>query len=290
MSEPDVLFTVRNSFFLGSYQNVINEAADIENLSDAGMVEKDYYVYRSYLEMGEYDLVINEIPDSAAMALQAVKLLAKYLVGKTAPDAAVSTIAEWLEDPACSGNATVLLIAGMIYAREENYIDALKCCHTGVTLEMMALSVQIYLLMNRPDQAEKQLKAMSALDDDATITQLATAWVDLALGGGKVQEASYIFQELGDKFSWTVRLHNGLAAAHMKMGNWEEAERELLDAYGKNPKDADTMANLYVVGTQLGKNVTRYLTQLKTSSASHPFVKRLDAAEKAFDAAASAGY
>jgi coatomer protein complex subunit epsilon len=45
---------------------------------------------------------------------------------------------------------------------------------------------------------------MSAVDDDATVTQLAAAWVGVALGGAKVQEASYIYQELGDKFTWTV--------------------------------------------------------------------------------------
>jgi hypothetical protein len=46
---------------------------------------------------------------------------------------------------------------------------------------------------------------MSSIDDDATVTQLAHAWVGVALGGAKVQEASYIYQELGDKFTWTVR-------------------------------------------------------------------------------------
>lgn len=35
-------------------------------------------------------------------------------------------------------------------------------------------------------------------------------------------------QELGDKFAWTVRLHNGLAACQMRMGRWEDAEGELL--------------------------------------------------------------
>lgn len=37
-----------------------------------------------------------------------------------------------------------------------------------------------------------------------------------------------LLQELGDKFAWTVRLHNGLAACQMRMGRWEDAEGELL--------------------------------------------------------------
>lgn len=141
-----------------------------------------------------------------------------------------------------------------------------------------------------------------------------------AQGGAKVQEALYIYQELGDRFNWTVRLHNGAAVAFMKMGSFEEAEKELLEAYDKNPKDPDTLANLYICGLHLSKNVARYLTyvvcmmmrrrrsctydngvvphcipanthrQLKTSASNHPFVKRLDAAEKAYDIAAAAGF
>ncbi len=48
------------------------------------------------------------------------------------------------------------------------------------------------------------MQAMSAADDDSTLTQLATAWVNLYLGGAKVEEAFFIFQELGDKYNWTV--------------------------------------------------------------------------------------
>lgn len=45
----------------------------------------------------------------------------------------------------------------------------------------------------------------------------------------------------------------------MRMGRWEEAEAELLQAFEKNPKDADTLANLAVVSLHLGKNASRYL-------------------------------
>lgn len=44
-----------------------------------------------------------------------------------------------------------------------------------------ALNVQVYLKMHRPEYAEKQLRAMQEIDEDHTLTQLANAWVNLAL-------------------------------------------------------------------------------------------------------------
>ncbi len=74
-----------------------------------------------------------------------------------------------------------------------------------------------------------------------------------AQGGAKVQEATVIFAELGDKFGWSVRLYNGAAACAMRAGEWEDAERLLNDAYAKDPKSADALANLAAVGLHLGK-------------------------------------
>lgn len=50
----------------------------------------------------------------------------------------LATVGEWVADPACAGNAMTLLACGLIYAAEENYVEALKACHTGLSLEMCA--------------------------------------------------------------------------------------------------------------------------------------------------------
>jgi hypothetical protein len=46
----------------------------------------------------------------------------------------------------------------------------------------------------------------------------------------------------------------------MKMGTWDEAERDRLEAISKDAKNADTLANLVAVGLHLGKATARYAT------------------------------
>lgn len=44
-----------------------------------------------------------------------------------------------------------------------------------------ALNVQIFLKMHRSDYAERQLRVMQQIDEDHTLTQLANAWLNLAV-------------------------------------------------------------------------------------------------------------
>lgn len=56
-----------------------------------------------------------------------------------------------------------------------------------------------------------------------------------------------------------TRLLNGAATCNMAMGRWEEAESQLQEAFEKDAKSADTLANLVTVSLHQGKPASRYI-------------------------------
>ncbi|XP_021745368.1 coatomer subunit epsilon-2-like [Chenopodium quinoa] len=284
MAAPDLLFSLRNNFYLGAYQSAINNS-DIPNLSPEDAIERDCFVYRSYIALGSHQLVINEIDSSAATPLQAVKLLAFYLSSPDNKESAISSLKEWLADSAVGNMPTLRLVAGIIFMHEQDYSEALKHTHAGGTMELHGLNVQIYIKMHRSEHADKQLKIMQQVDEDHTLTQLANAWLNLAVGGSKIQEAYLIFQDFSEKYSMTGLILNGKAVCCMHMGNFDEAESLLLEALNKDAKDAETLSNLVVCCLHLSKPTTRYLSQLKVTHPEHMFVKCLSDAEDSFERA-----
>jgi len=287
MADTDILFDVRNNFLLGNYQGCINEANNVNPRSDRDRVERDTYVYRSYIAQGNYQIVLDEVESAAHPSLQAVKLLATYLSSESNKEIAMVTVKEWMGDGESANNPHLQLVAGTIYLHEQLYEDAMRVLHQSSSLEGSALMIQTYLKIDRLDLAEKELLNMRKQDEDATATQLATAWI-YTLGGDKVQDGFYIFKELADKYGATSTLLNGLAVCSLHMKKFEQAEQFLMDAIEKNSKDAETLTNIITCYLQLKKapeQVNRYINQLKTGSPHHAWVVGLKNAEESFDRA-----
>ncbi|RDX64201.1 Coatomer subunit epsilon-1 [Mucuna pruriens] len=278
MATPDHLFNLRNNFYLGAYQAAIN-SSNVTNLSQDDAVERDSLVHRCYIALGQLQFVISEIHESAPTPLQAVKLLALYFSSPDNKESAISSLKEWLADPAIGTNATLRLVAGLVFLHENDFNEALKHTNAGGTMELHALNVQIFIKMHRSDYAERQLRIMQQIDEDHTLTQLANAWLDLSVGGSKIQEAHLIFQDLSERYQSTSLLLNGKAVCCMHMGNFDEAET-LLDA-----RDPETLANLVVCCLHLGKPSNKSFSQLKLSHPDHVLVKRVSSAEESFDRA-----
>jgi len=291
MGDRDLLYALRNNFHLGAYQAAIGEANDLQHddLGERENVERDIFMYRAYIEMGKPEEALSGINDDAPLALQAVKGLARLRTDPDAKEEVVASIAEWLSDPAYSSNLMLSELAGEVFCAAEKYEDALKCCSSGGSLELLAIGVHVALKMERADLAKRLADAMSAKDDDAPLTQLAAAWVSVALGGDHVQEAQYIYQELGDRFNWTPKLLNGSACTLMIMGAFPEAEKQLMEALAKDANDGDTLANLAVCNLHLGRApaAAKYLAQLKAQGPTHPVIAKLGSLEDKFQHAAA---
>ncbi|GFZ06103.1 coatomer epsilon subunit [Actinidia rufa] len=234
MAAPDLLFGLRNNFYLGAYQAAINNS-NIPNLSSRRRRSKET---PSFTDPTSLSLVINEIDSSAATPLQAVKIarivslesrkqgmvkicrrsdfMADFHPSKEdstlLQETMISSLHEWLADPAIGNNPILRLIAGIIFMHEQDYNEALKHTNVGGTMDLHALNVQIFLKMHRSDYAEKQLRIMQQIDEDHTLTQLANAWLNLAV----------------------------------------------------DAKDPETLANLVVCSLHLGKSSSRYLKSQAT--------------------------
>ena len=227
-TDPDELYTSRNLFWLGSFQQAINEGGRLNRLSDELKIERDEFVYRSYVGQGQYALVISEVDDDAPVNLRAVKLLAEYLENPAGTrDGVVETLGTWLTEKETRENSTVQLVAAIIYQREDLQKEAFTALKKQSTMEQTALWAQMCLQINRCDLAEQSFKKLESVDEDATLTQLVGAWINLHKGGDNTKEAAYTYEELIDKFGSSLTLLNGLAVAKMHQKDYDEAQKRL---------------------------------------------------------------
>ncbi|XP_046854131.1 coatomer subunit epsilon-like [Xenia sp. Carnegie-2017] len=267
-----------------NFQKCINEAQKTQPLSQDLRTEKDVFMFRAYCAQGKYGVVLDEISRSSPKELQPIRTLAEYLQNSSRRETIVNTVDQKLK----SGDVDdyYLLMAAIIYSHEQNYESALRCLHASEALESSALTIQLYLSMDRIDLAKKELKRMQEIDEDASLSQLAQAWFNIAVGGEKIQDAYYIFQEMADKYGSSVVLLNGQAVCYLQMGKYEEAESVLQDALDKDNSNAETLLNLAVLSQHLGKSQevsNRYISQLKGSNPDHVFTRQYNIKESEFD-------
>jgi len=156
-------------------------------------MERDVLLYRAYIAQRKFRVVLDEINNSSPPELQPLKILADYFANPHRRDTIMTELDKEASHPNFD-NQNFLIVAATIYYHEKNLEAALRILHDVDHLECMALTLQIYLKMDRLDLARKELKTMQEKDDDATLTQLAQAWVNITSGGDKLQDAYYIFQ------------------------------------------------------------------------------------------------
>jgi len=282
----DELFDIKNAFYTGNFQTCINEAQKLK-VSDPDLsTDRDVLMYRSYLALKKYRVVLEEVGPSSKPLLKPLAMLAQFLSSPNKRESIVTEVDSLMSGDVDVTNYVQLIVAASVYLGVDQPESALRVLHPSDHLECLALKIQALLAIHRPDLAKKELKVMTEKDEDATITQLAMAWTNLSLGGDKIQEAYYIYQEMIDKLGSTATLLNGQAVTFLAQGKYSEAEAALNEAMEKDPNNPDTLVNMIVLTQHQGKAPevsNRYLSQLKDMDPNHSFVLKLNSKEQDFD-------
>lgn len=111
--------------------------------------------------------------------MRAIKVLASFLEDPSTREIAVLQVKEWLDDASAANNKTLQIVGATLLAHVD-VREALRVLKKGSNMEQYAMLVQLYLRMDRPDLAQAQLKSMKAIDEDHTLSILASAWVAIA--------------------------------------------------------------------------------------------------------------
>ncbi|KAL1454206.1 hypothetical protein WDU94_010483 [Cyamophila willieti] len=274
-SDVDELFDVRNSYYLGNYQQCIKEGQRLKTTDPKVLLEKDFYVWRSYLAQKKYKVVLEEkLPEE----LSCIKIFAEYLSNPSKRESILS----FLDKENTSSDFHIICYAS-IYIEEANYEAALRLLNFGSHLEIIALKIHTYLIMYRNDMALKELKIMQDKDEDNTLTQLSSAWVHIANNGDKLSEAYYTLQDLIDKHGTTPTLANAQAAVLLAQEKFEEAWDVLQDNAGDS---VDTLVNNMVAAGRLGKGhevYNRILSQLQDVQPKGKFLQTYQEKAQDFD-------
>ncbi|KAH8255683.1 hypothetical protein KR038_008723 [Drosophila bunnanda] len=276
------LFDARNEYYVGNFMGSINFVLPEQGTAGSELLS---YMYLSYLAIDSGRIVASDIKENNATPLQALRLVHEAFEQPSRTEELLEKLTDKVAGDEDETNIWHIATA-IVYCHDGQFENALKILHGSTNLESMALSVQCLLRLQRVDLAKQLVAKMQEISDDATLTQLAQAWVALAQGTEQMEDAFHIYQEFCEKFKPTPALLNGQAVVHLGLERYEEADAVLRESLLKKHNDYDTLINLMVLAHLTGKpaeSVTRNLEQLRQFYPKSDFVTDLDKKSAEFD-------
>lgn len=129
------LFEIKNNFIIGNYQAAINIASSLKITNENEKLERDIYLYRSYIAQKEYKIVLEEIKNNSPNELIALRLLASYFSDENNRDICLLTIKQWIHDGIIGNNQIMQFVVGLIFFHEQNYEEAFRILYQTPHLE-----------------------------------------------------------------------------------------------------------------------------------------------------------
>lgn len=97
---------------------------------------RDEFVYRSYIGLGQYDIVINEIADSSNVDFRSLKLLALYLQKRTSHVETMIQLDELQNEAAKTSKGTFYYVLAVMHVYGDSIKDALDATDSYNSVEL----------------------------------------------------------------------------------------------------------------------------------------------------------
>ncbi|KAJ7247648.1 coatomer complex protein [Mycena haematopus] len=291
------LYHVKQQFFLGAYKTLVG--LSLPDSSSPDYIPTLVYQARAHIALNDPAAALALVlADSENVAVKAVSALARYV---SASEGAVQEpILEELRDLAVEiegedvdgtdrDKLSVRVLAGTAFARAGEVEEALETLGAETEdLEAVAVIVQIYLSINRPDRAKKEFDRAKQWAEDDLLLQLIESSIGLvAAKDGYSNANSFYTEQLGNPSLSSPHILTARGVTRILRNEIPEAKSDLEESLEQQKGDAETLAAFVVAAGIESKKGEAEEMRLQTEHPMHPLV--VDVARKAdlFDESAA---
>ncbi|KAF5316364.1 hypothetical protein D9619_006510 [Psilocybe cf. subviscida] len=302
--ESSELYHIKQQFTLGAFKALAAQNLPDESSSD--YIPSLLYKARSLIALNQPKRALEIIPEDAEnVAVKAVASLARFVAASSTTeseaaleelrDLSVEIEGEEDVEGSDSDKALVSVLAGTAFFRANEIEEALETLGSETEdLEAIAVLVQIYLSINRPDLAKKQFDRSKQWAEDDLLLQLIESTIGLVTGKDNYANTySFYTEQLGNPSLSSPHLLTARGVTRILRGEVQEAKSDLDESLEQQKGSADTEAEAaLVVAAGLGAlkkpEAEELWSKFASEHPSHPLVA--DVAEKAdlFDQYAAA--
>ncbi|KAI0063982.1 hypothetical protein BV25DRAFT_1823469 [Artomyces pyxidatus] len=295
--ESSDLYNVKQQFFLGAFKSLMDRGLPDPSSEDYTPIL--VYKARAHIAHGDAQTVSSLIPsDTENFALKAVSALASYVAGTGSTESALEELRDLcVEIEGDDVEATerekgwVRAVAGTAFARAGEVEEALETLGAETAtenLEAVAIIIQIYLSIHRPDLARKEFERSKQWAEDDLLLQLIEASIGLVTGkDGYSDSHSFYTEQLANPSLSSPHLLTARGVTRLLRGEIAEAKSDLEEAVSQQGghEDAETLA-ASVVAAGLGPKkdgVEELWSRLASTYPNHPLVESVNAKAEQFD-------
>ncbi|KAF9006154.1 coatomer complex protein [Cyathus striatus] len=294
--ESSELYHIKQQFILGAYKALVD--LPLPDTSSPEYISILLYKSRALLALNDTQSVLQLLPSgSENAAVKAVGSLARYMGADDSNDkeAALEELRDFsleMEGDDYDGSdrekSLVRVLAGTAFARAGEVEEALETLGTETEdLEAVAVIVQIYLSINRPDLAKKQFERSKRWAEDDLLLQLIESNIGLVTGkDGYSNSSSFYTEQLANPSLSSPHILTARGITRLLRNEIQEAKSDLEESLEQQKGDAETLA-AYVVAAGLGAmkkvEAEELWRQLENDHPNHPLVADMKEKGEQFD-------